>query len=203
MQAVDARTVCAAAFAGGFADVYPAFRKALAEQGAIIFAEYRQPLYDQIAGFLIFEFQSRILHKRNINVVHMLFVQFQYFFPQRNVAVHGRQAVVYGFEQILVNAGRNVFGKQCLLQTTLVAARFCQVHVFFHGAVIDGGERIGQTYIGTVILLKCAAAEIPAALVQNDAVRSVRQFDLLPFFVLNFAETQVGVVDHGKDILEL
>ena len=69
--------------------------------------------------------------------------------------------------------------------------------------VVNGGERIGQSHLGTVILLKCTAAEISAALVQYDAVRYVRQFDLLPFFVLYFAETQVGVVDHGKDILEL
>ena len=110
---------------------------------------------------------------------------------------------MHGFNQIVIDAHIDVLALQRPLEATLITARAAEKHVLFDVPVIGRRDGIGQADVRFIIALESAAAKFPVVSVQNHAVHTVREGNFPALSVVDFAELNIGVVNHGKNILEL
>ena len=120
-------------------------------------------------------------------------IQIHLSFSQIVEPVKGWKILAHRRDQIVVDAVRNVVGKQCLPKGAVVSTGSGVINVFLNRAAQDGRQRIFVSGKLIVKLMESRFAHIAIGRDQELGKRTLRQFDFDSFFIFYRSEFQISV----------
>ena len=201
LQTEHADGIGTAALALGFLHVDPAVIVSFLQKLSVLLTQRSQSFLDDAERFLIIHTDLRILHERGINIVHMESLYAENLLAVLEIAMEQRQIGVHAIQKVLVYLYVHVLSGQSHLQAGAVLAGAGQEHVLIDVAHEGGGDGVDQIHIHLVERLESGTAHTAVRGMKHQAVGTVGQAHLLPVHA-DSGVRQIGVVDHGEDILE-
>ena len=153
---IRTRRISAAALALVLVYVNPAIVKALFQNPAVVLSQGRQSVENGLLGFLKGYMPVGGGHQRRVNVIEMELVHPQQLLAQPDIAVHGGQLLVNGFNEIFVDGHRHIASVQGSFQGRAIVSGLAEEFQLLVLTVQHGGggvaharKSIVEIFVGT------------------------------------------------------
>ena len=173
----------------------------LVEQPAIPLAQRLERLLDQCLCLFIRHGHGALRHNGRVQVVHLQLVEPQLPLAQRQILLQCRQFFMHGLYELLIHGDRHVVAIERRLERPGIPAHPRAEHIRLHRCGIGRRNGVLHAAICLVEVAKRIAPDAAVRALEQQAIRAVRELDLLALRIHHGAEVQIHVGQHRKRVV--
>ena len=200
VYAVHTGRVSARALTGINVHIDPAVGKAFLQDGAVLRPQGRQRFQGHLFAFGKGNGHLLIGHHRGVHIIVVQFVHTQQPLAQFDIAVHGGQVLVHGFDQVVVDLHRDFGLGQGGMQRRRILPGFGKELQLLHLGAQHGGTGVFQLAIPCIQGVEGGFPQGAVGGFHQGAVAAVGQRVGVALAVHRIRKGQVGIVHQGKDV---
>ena len=190
---IRARGISAAALALVLVYIDPAIVKALFQDPAVVLSQRCQGIENRLLGLLKGNVPVGFRHQRRVNVIEMELVHPQQLLAQPDIAVHGGQLLVNGFNEIFVHGHRHIASVQGSFQGRAIVSGLAEEFQLLVLAVQHRGGGVAHARKSVVEIFVGTFPQDPVGAFFQQHKGTLAQGVLVPLAVCRVRKFQVGI----------